>query len=264
MSNLLTYAFSNMKNSMVSVIVLGICLLLISACTHSIKIKGARFVAPITAKEKWGGFASISGGADTTITLVENIDGNPPTRNPIKVNQDIDAGDFLGFNYIGFEAGLSILKSVELYLDNTLFGLRWQFLNHGAGADHWVATIQAGYTSGSQGTSYEESSGSSTASSDITKTQGGLSFGYLVNENILPYVSYLYETYDVETKVTNSNGSFGPYDDKGNHQFIGLGIMNPYKGFLWAVEYNMILIDWDRATTGEQQDLVALRLGGSW
>lgn len=34
-------------------------------------------------------------------------------------------------NNIGFDASISFLPSLELYLDSNLYGLRWQFLNHG-------------------------------------------------------------------------------------------------------------------------------------
>ena len=238
--------------------------LLSMGCSHSIKIKGGRFVAPVTADKQWGGFLSLSAGADTRVRLVDDIDDNPPTRDPVRINQDIDVGDLFGLNYLGFEAGLSVYKAVEVYLDNSLLGLRWQFLNHGAAAGNWVAALQAGYSSGSQGTSYEEESGASKASSDIKRAQAGLSVGYKATESLMPYLSYLHESYDVETKVGNANGAFGPYEDKGKHQYLALGVMRPGAGFLWAIEYNFIFIDWERATERETQDVVAIRLGGSW
>lgn len=235
-----------------------------AACSHSIKIKGARFVSPVVADKQWGGFASVSGSADTRITLVDDIDNNPPTRGPARINQDADAGDLLGLNFVGFEAGLSVYKSVELYLDNATLGARWQLLNHAGGANPWVATVQVGYASGSQGSSYETESNSSKATSDIKRQQGGLSVGRKMSGHVLPYASYLYESYDVETSVTNSGGSFGPYEDKGHHQYLALGLMSHKTGFLWAVEYNHILIDWARATTNETQNVIGFRLGGTW
>ena len=254
--------FYNMKNTIKTLMPPLFLLAAVTGCSHSIKIKGARFAAPTVGEKQWSGFISLSGSADTRITLIENIDGNPPTRNPVRINEDADAGDLLGLNFLGFEAALSPLKAVEIYLDNSLIGLRWQFLNHGKGP--LVAALQAGHVSGSQGTSYEEDSGSSSAESDIDRTQAGISFGYQVNENIMPYVSYLHENYEVETRVTNSNGNFGPYDDEGQHQFLAIGVMSPRKGVFWAIEYNYILIDWDRALDDETQNAVGIRIGGAW
>lgn len=233
-------------------------------CSHSIRIKGARFVAPKTAEKQWGGFASVSAGADTRVTLVKDIDNNPPTRDPVAINEGADAADLFGFNYLGFEAGLSVYDALEVYLDNSLIGLRWQFLNYGDAGAKWVAALQAGLASGSQGTSYEDTTSTSKATSEIARTQGGVSMGYKANNYLLPYLSYLTESYDVKTNVTNSAGSFGPYKDKGHHQFFGVGVMSPKAGFLWAVEYNHILIDWNRATTNKSQDVIAIRLGGAW
>jgi len=233
-------------------------------CSHSIKIKGPRFIAPITAKEKWGGFVTVSVGADTRVTLVDNIESNPPTRGPVRINQDADAGDWFGLNYLGIEAGLQVFKAVEVYADNSVLGLRWQFLNHGGPDGSWVATVQAGGSGGSQGTNYEDELGASSASSEITKFQIRASVGYQVSEKFLPYASFLYESYDVTTVVTNPFGRFADFSDAGNHQFLALGVMRPTPGFLWAVEITSILIDWDRAPEKEFQGSMGVRLGKSW
>ncbi|MCB9073053.1 MAG: hypothetical protein H6623_05495 [Bdellovibrionaceae bacterium] len=235
-----------------------------TGCSHSISIKGSRFFAPVTANEQWGGFATLSAGGDTRVTLVNDITANPPTRSSVLINQDVDAGDIFGINYLGIEAGLSVVKSLEVYLDNSLLGLRWQFLNHGA-EEGWVAAIEAGYASSSQGRSFDvESGNSSSATSKVARAQGGLSLGYKVNEHFLPYLSYIYESYDVKTDVTNSYGSFGPYTDKGHHNLVSFGIMRPGPGIILALEYTHIFINWTGAPKSANQDAIGARFGFGW
>jgi hypothetical protein len=127
-----------------------------------------------------------------------------------------------------------------------------------------MASLQAGYSSGSQGTSYGQETSSSKAESKVDRTQAGLSVGYRSSKAFLPYLSYLHESYDVTTTIENTNGSFGPYKDKGNHQFLAIGIMTDNTAFMAALEYNLILIDWERAAEAETQNLLAFRSGFAW
>ncbi len=242
-----------------------LCLVLLSVgCSHSIKIKGARFISPKVSDTQWGGYASLSLGADTRITLIDDVGDNPPTRNPVRINQDPDAGDLLGLNYIGLEAGVSPLKRTELYYDNGAIGIKWQLLNFEPKTKDWVASILAGYGDSSQGSTFGEDSDTSEAESEIDRTQYGFSVGYVAKDDLIIYTSYLNESYDVETTVNNTSGKFGPYKDEGNHQIIAIGLTTPQKGFLWSFEYNHIIIDWDRANDKKDQNLVAGRMGYSW
>ncbi len=161
---------------------------------------------------------------------------------------------FFGLSAVGFDASLSILKSLDLYLDNSLWGLRWQFLNHDSGPENWVASLQAAYGA----KDYDSSSGAGSAKSKIKTTQFGGSVGYKL-QHLVPYVSYIRESHDTTTDVTNSFGNFDGYDDKGVHNYYGIGVGAYGKGLSYGIEYNRIDIKWDRAP-GAQQDALELNL----
>jgi hypothetical protein len=239
-------------------------LMMLSACSHTINFRANHFAAPIVGDDQWSGHAAAAGTSTTNVTVINNYTSNPPVRTSVEVNKDIDAGDVLMVNNIGFDASLSIVKSLELYMDSSLLGVRWQFLNHASQGDAWVAAIQGAYGTKDKTSSESDANSTVTASakSEVKSTQVGASVGYKTS-GVVPYVSYIHETHDVKTTVTNSGITFGPYDDHGVHDYFSLGLTTSGKGFKAAIEYSMININWDRADKA-YQNAVGGKIGIAW
>jgi hypothetical protein len=100
---------------MIKNIILVLLSLLVSpACSHTLRFKGAHFVQPTVAEKPLSGRFTLSAANDTRVTVVDNIDGNPPDRTEVRINEDIDVTDLFGLNYLGFEAGLGIYKALAV------------------------------------------------------------------------------------------------------------------------------------------------------
>ncbi|UXR64592.1 hypothetical protein EZJ49_16130 [Bdellovibrio bacteriovorus] len=242
-------------------------LLSLSACSHSISLRASHFNMPVVVNEQWQGHAAIVMASETRVTLVNDINANPPLRDKVLINNDVDASDFVaGANNVGFDASLSVFKGLELYVENFLWGARFQFLNHGTQNRVWVGSIMGAYGTKSETTTDEFSVGSNTtdakAKSDITTSQAGISLGYKY-EYVVPYFSYIYEAHNVKTNITSTNGTFGPYKDDGIHGYYSLGLSTHQKGFRAAIEYSHIDIKWDRSDR-ETQEAFGLKLGYAW
>ena len=166
----------------------------------------------------------------------------------------------MNLGHLGVDAHLAVFQATEVFMDSNLLGLRYQFLNHGAEADTWVASLHGAF-SNNRSVETSNSSGVHTKS-EVTTSQVGVSLGYKT-QGIVPYFSYIYETHEVSTAVTNTAGNFGPYKDNGVHQYYVLGLSNYGKGFSFGVEYNHLQIKWDRASE-LPQDTLAFKFGGAW
>lgn len=238
--------------------------MMLSACSHTINLRANHFASPVVADNQWGGHMAGAVTGNTTIALVNNFTSNPPIRTTVEVNKNIDATDLLMLNNIGFDASISFLPSLELYVDSSLYGLRWQFLNHGPTTDNIVASIQGAYGTKSKTSSESDSNGAVTAEakSDVTTTQYGGSIGYRFAK-VAPYLSYIRENHKVKTTVTNSGTTFGPYDDSGAHDYFSVGMTTVGQGFELALEYSMININWDRASKAYQNSFGA-KIGFAW
>jgi len=236
--------------------------ILLSSCNHTINLRANHFATPIVGENVWSGHFAGVATSSTSITVVNDITSNPPNRSSLVINKDINAADLFLINNIGVDVSLSVIKSLEVYVESSVLGLRWQILNHGAATDVWTMAIQGGIGSSVKATS-EGSNVVSTASSKVTSNQAGVSIGYK-SSTVVPYISYVHDTYDVATSVTNGNGSFGPYTDKGTHDTYSVGLTTHGKGFRGAIEYSMINIDWDRATQKNYQNAIGGKLGYAW
>ena len=235
---------------------------LLSSCSHTINFRASHFAVPITGENQWDGHVAIVGSSVTKVTVVNDTSANPPRRDSILINSDVDAGDLVAANNVGVDLSLSVLKSLDVYLDNSLLGLRWQFLNHSAKSDVWVASVQGAYGTKSTSTSTTYGNDSADSDSDVKTQQVGASVGYKL-ARVVPYISYIHETHDVSTKVNNNHGDFGPYSDKGTHAYTTVGVSSHGKGLVYAVEYNFITIDWDRSKR-DYQNAVGIKLGFAW
>lgn len=242
------------------VILLG---LMLSACSHTINFRASHFAIPVTGEDQWSGHVAATGTAISKITVVNDMTSNPPNTNPVRINADIDAGDIVGVNYIGFDASLTLLKRLDLILDNSLLGLRVQVLNHGAGPENWVAAIHGAMGNRDVKNSQESSGNTSEAKSEVKTTQLGVSVGYKFAA-VIPYVSYIHEKHETSTRVTNTHGSFGPYENNGTHQYYSIGLTTYQKGLRFGLEYNRINLDWKNALDSEWQDAIGVKLGFAW
>lgn len=240
-------------------------LLFLTACSHSISLRATHFAAPVVAESQWGGHAAVVAASQTRVTVIDDIATNPPTRTKVRINDDADVGDMFGANNIGFDASLSVYKGIEIYMDNFLWGARYQFLNHGSQTGVWVGAIQGAFGTKSESTdefSINHSTSQADAKSSITTSQAGISLGYKL-QHVVPYFSYIYEAHKIETDVKNTHGTFGPYTNEGVHGYYSLGLSTYQRGFRIAAEYSYIDIKWkDSEQTG--QGAFGIKAGFAW
>ncbi len=229
-------------------------------CGHTINFRAAHFVTPVTGENSGDGHIAGVAHAITQVTLVNDFTTNPPDRTSVKINdsEDFDFMDILPLGNIGYDLSVATFKGLDVVLENNVVSLKYQLINQGAQPNSWVASIQAGLgqrTSNSKDDTAE-------ARSIIKTNVRAISIGYTF-EKLVPYVSYYQETHDVETNVTNSNGEFGPYSDRGAHSAIAVGV-SAYRGrWIMAGEYNRINIKWDRSEA-TPQDAAGFKLGFAW
>lgn len=244
-----------------SLLLLGLGSLLVS-CTHTINFRANHFATPVTADQQWSGHASGVASGETKVTLVNDVTTTPPTRTNVAINQNFEVVDMMGFNNISADVRLNVWEGFEAFLDGSLLGLRFQFLNHGAKDNVWVAALHGAFADRTESTSKTSSGVASTASSKISTTQAGLSLGYKFTD-VVPYVSYINENHSVVTNVVNGTTNYGPYNDKGVHDYTSVGLTSFKAGFHYAFEYSMINILWDR---GEKayQNAVGFKMGFAW
>lgn len=235
----------------------------LAGCSHTLNFRASHFASPIVKEEQWSGHVAIVGSGVTKVTIIDDIESNPPLKNGVSLNNSVGVEDLFGVNFLGLDAGLTIFKGTEIYLDNSLIGARYQFLNHGASAQNWVASIQGAVGGrGSSTTSKNSNITIAEAKSEISTSQAGISLGYKL-ERIVPYLSYIYESHRVSTKVTNTHGEFGPYKDNGIHQYVSLGFMSHGRGLRYGIEYSFIFLDWENSDRASQE-VIATKLGFAW
>ncbi|MEK2690142.1 hypothetical protein [Bdellovibrio sp. GT3] len=237
--------------------------ILFTGCTHTINFRSSHFATPIVEDNAGSGQLAVVVGSVTKVTVVNDTSSNPPVTDPTVINADVDTGDFFLFNNVGLDGRITAWKGLELFFDNSLLGARVQILNHGATSNNWVASIHG--AAGNRDVTTENTTNSSTseAKSKVSTRQLGASIGYKY-EKIAPYFSYIRETHDVSTNVTNPNGSFGPYDTNGTHEYFATGITSTGSGLRYGIEYNKIIIDWKKARHIKNQDALAVKIGFAW
>lgn len=238
--------------------VVGVC-----GCAHSIDFRSNHFASPVVSDKQWGGHAAAVGGGVTRVTLSNDTTTNPPTRDKVSINEDVNVTDFLLLNLVSFDASLNVLNGVDLFVDGVYSGVRYQFLNAGAGNDLWVGALHGGYANYTKTTTQSSSASSEVKTmAEVTSSQAGLSLGYKF-ANVVPYFSYILEEHSVSSKVQNSYGSFGPYIDGGKHYYYSLGFSSFEPGLKYAVEISLIDIYWQRSEH-RQQTSSAFKLGYQW
>lgn len=240
---------------------LGLSFLLVS-CTHTIDFRTTHFASPVVGEKQWSGHVAAVGSGVTKVTVVNDIASNPPARNSVEINKNVSVADMMGLNNLSLDASLNVWQGLDLFLDGSLGGFRYQFLNHGAADQVWVGAVHGAYASRTVSTSSTTSGVESKAESNVLTTQAGISLGYKVHF-VVPYISYIHEAHEVSTTVTNGSGTFGSFPDKGTHQYYSVGLASHQRGLSFALEYNMIDISWDRAEKSYQNSAGA-KIGFSW
>lgn len=236
--------------------------LLLISCSHTIDFRASHFAVPVTEEQAWSGHAAAVATGVTKITVVNDMTSNPPGRTGTTVNKDVNVTDLLGVSNISVDASLHVWRGLELFLDGSLAGARFQFLNHGAKDHVWVGAVHGAYAERTSSSSSTSSGVESKASCKVKTSQAGISVGYKFNA-IVPYFAYIHEAHEVSTTVTNGHGSFGPYPDLGAHDYYSIGLTSHGRGLRYAIEYSMIQIDWDRSDRA-YQNAVGAKVGFAW
>lgn len=246
----------NKAGNKIALLVLLASGLIVSGCTHSIEMNSAHFITPMTNDNQWGGMVALSGAKPTTVMLVEGIGSNPPVRNGVKINDDINSTELILLEYLDVDLKLSVYPSVEVTVDSEVVGVKWQFLNHRQ-SDTVLASLLVGYGSRSK----ESSTGTAKAKTELQTTRTGVSVGYGFAE-WAPYASFVYDQHKTKTEVNNNSGKFN-YDDKGTHQNISIGVSTRGQALAAALEFNHVMLDWDGAKK-TSQDGIGIQLGYQW
>lgn len=224
-------------------------------------------MTPTVSDKVWSGHLEVVTTPQTRITLTEDPSSNPPKRNNVRINEDLDFIDVLfPFQLLSLDAGLSIIKGLEVSLNGSVLGLKYQFLNH-AKETSWVAAAFLGAGSHSQDKNNSNdplnTNGVVTTEANIKTARAGLSLGYRYS-NLTPYFSIVGERHEVESKITNAHGVFENLKDQGHHYSASLGISTSKKGLSAAIEYSLLRIDWERAEEKPLQSALGIRLGVAW
>lgn len=240
-------------------ITLAMGLLFLTSCAHSIHIRASHFAVPVVANRTFSPRFDIVGTSTTKVTLVDDMTTNPPTRTHIKINDDsADIAEMFFIHQLSFDGGFSLLGGTEVFFDGGLLGLRWQFLNHNHSTNKWVSSIHGAYGS----SKISRNINNDEAATDRITNQAGLSVGYQ-NANFTPYLSYIYEKNETKTNVRNTYGTFGPFEDKGIHQYLAIGIAKTSLGFSVALELNLIDALWNKVDR-QSQLAGGARIGYHW
>ncbi len=241
---------------------LGLLLLSSVSCTHTIDFRTSHFASPVVGDEQWSGHLAAVGSGVTKITVVNDIETNPPTRSALEVNKDVNVADLIGASNVSADFSLNVWREFDIFLDGSLAGIRYQFLNHGKQDRVWVGALHGAFAQRTTSTSSTKSGIESKAESKVTTSQAGISLGYKFAA-VVPYFSYILESHEVSTNVTNGGGKFGPFEDKGTHYNYSIGLSSHHRGISYAIEYNMIEISWDRAERAYQNSAGA-KIGFAW
>lgn len=221
-------------------------LLFLSSCSHTIRLRANHFASPVVGDNQWSGHFALVGTSITKVTLVNDYTSNPPLRTNTEINKDLNTADVLFISNLGLDASLSLLKSLEIFAEGAFYGLRWQFLNHGSTTDAWVAAVQGGYGVISQSVSETSGGVTADANSKVQTTHAGASVGYKIRA-MVPYLSYIRENHEVTTEVTHNAIKFGPFKDSGVHDYYSVGLKAQNQGFMVALEFSKVSIQWDRS-----------------
>lgn len=237
---------------------------LIAACSHSISFKGTHFNTPVVSQKKWGGDLSLSVFDKAQVQIIDDVYSSNPNGTPIPGQENPQLGDFLGINNIGVNAEISPFAQVSVYLDNSILGVKWQFLKPES-EEGWVAAVHGGFASTNEDSeSYSNSTMTSSLTSKISRQIFALSTGYQFKA-FVPYLAFSRENAQIKTSLTNTHGSWN-FDNNGTHTYYSIGVQNtvdwPLKNFLVGVEYSHLEMEWGNKTHTQRN--AGIRAGIIW
>ncbi len=247
----------NFEFQLKQLFICGLGLFLNLGCSHIVSIRDSHFAVPFVSEKQWSGHVALVASSNTNVTLINDVNSNPPRRDSLVFNE-VSVGDLFGVNFLSVDGGLHIWRGIEVYIEGSRLGFKQQFLNHGAGEGKWVGALLGSARDGKISTQ----DNSSFAETRLLTTQAGISLGYRYT-HVVPYFSYIFENHEASTIVKNNFGSFGPYLDLANHQYYALGISSVDQGLKYAAEVGIIAIHWDRPLKTVHSS-VGLKLGYAW
>lgn len=237
------------------------------ACSHSISFRGNHFVTPTVSKGKWGGNFSLAGFQTAPLQVADNIYSSSPDGTPIPGADGSTGSNFIttgfGLNNIGFNGELTPFEHLSVYMDGTVFGLKWQFIK-ASPASQWVAAAQLGFASNSEESNETWISNSATISSQMERTQAALSLGYEFN-SVIPYLSAVYEGAKVKTDLTNNFGVWN-FNASGTNMYYSVGLYTSERWILknlrLGAEYSLVQMQWQGKS--HNQSSIGGTVGVAW
>ncbi|MEY4616820.1 MAG: hypothetical protein RJB66_1780 [Pseudomonadota bacterium] len=229
------------------------------ACAHTIEFNNNTFFSPVTGQEFLSGSVSVASNNVTPVTVVDDITNNPPLRSGVHF-EDIE-GILSGSSVSNLEpnANLTLISGVDVFIGNTVNGVRWQFLRAPFG---WVGAVQAGISDRTDETSKTSQAFTATSTAKIKTTETGISIGYQF-PTVVAYASYVTDKHNTSTTVTNASGSFGPYADSGEHTMTSVGLASTTPGFYYGIEHSFVDLVWNSVTKAKKT-ATGFRIGYMW
>lgn len=215
----------------------------LSACAHSIYIPNTPHQIPVVAGKRWGGKVGFDFSSAAEVPLFTDVNIAPPTR---VTNGTVGSVSGAGSALV---AALGLFESVDIYSSNG-FGLRFQFLGL-TPEEKWKATLLAGANAGREKES-SVSQGASNLVSTETQTSGseyGASLGYLANDDLLLYSTYIYRGGKGVTTIMQPNNVVFEYNDLFSLRALIFGL-NFGKEWYFNFELGSSTVTWDNSTSG--------------
>jgi len=108
------------------------------ACSHTIEFRASHFATPVVSASPWQGQVSLVSAGYTKVSVINDITVSPPSRSAPRINESISPSDLLLVGVLGVDLSLSVLSGLDFYIENSLFGIRYQILNSGDHENVWV------------------------------------------------------------------------------------------------------------------------------
>ena len=248
----------NMKK-ILSILAVG---LLLSACSHTVRLPINNFATPIAGNGGFEGHISAVYEDSAKVSFVQNpYSANPTNHAEYGDDSMVDIlEDSLTIPNLGYFLQISPINSVDIYRDSGLWGAKWQFKGHNQ-TNTFAMSLQAGYGAFSD-TTEQNLSNTDYANSEhtIKQFQYGLSAGYVWQTNVA-YISIIKNNYDVETELTNRHGNW-TFNSKGSHTNAAVGLSSVNQGLEYGVEYTYQLADWKDSDGTDSA--IGFKLGYRW
>jgi len=205
-------------------------------CSHSVILPGSYRQKPKSAEKQWGGEVGLGIQEMVSVEVFNDITTDPPQRTD---GVDLDLLE-IAIPILPFiDLSLGVFNNLDVYYTSGL-GLRYQWLGDSKSTG-WNAAVFAG-AAGYGAQSDSENSGTTSADTEISGVEYGLSFGHYWTANNGLYLSVGTTDGKAKTKITQPTKIF-KYDDQFDHTIISLGGTYGEKWYLW-LEMSSISTKW--------------------